>query len=198
MIYKNTYVYEKDLEVSNYEEVKDLIEEGLPFRVAGSDWIYKFEGEHKKGAFYAKAMNKQSVYARRNMLFKVVNVDDPEKKIFIGKEHEEFILKEVSSWVRDVNEKWKAYGGCDFKAYLRAIPLSMLSYADFLERVVETLDNSFATKLKYIRAVDSRERFKKMNEEAVKLVCDRVKENPEEIRKAPKQLSFFDMIDRSK
>ena len=182
----------------NFEKVKDKVEKGLPFRIVNEDWIYKIEANYSlpEGIYRTRRVHKQSVCSKQTRIYKIVAVDDPQRRILIGKEHEDLILKEVYAWAKDVNEKGKAYSGCDFMAYLRAIPLSILSSGDFLEKAVEEIERGFAAK--QLRGKETIAKFKKMNEDAISLICKRVEENPEKIRNAPKQITFFDMIDKCK
>ena len=186
------------IRVQNFEKAKEKIENGEPFRIANEDWIYKVESNASLpiGVYCIRRMHKQSVNSMFKFYCKFEEVDDPQKRILIGKDHEDVILKEVFNWSKDVNEKGKAYSGCDFKAYLRAIPISILSSGDFLEKAVEEIDRGFHSK--HVRGKVLTEKFEKMNDDAVSLICSRVEENPEKIRNAPKQITFFDIIDKCK
>ena len=188
------------LRVENFDEVKDKIEKGMPFRIANEDWIYKVEeySSLPNGVYCLRRMHKQSKHSLFKHFFTFIKVEEPERKILVGKEHEDLILKEVEAWAREVNEKGKAFSGCDFMAYMRAIPLSILSTGDFLEKVVDALDKGFEEKMKHVRGKEMVEKFDKMHEDAVALLCGRVEEDPKTIHNKPKQVTFFDFIDKKK
>ena len=84
-----------------------------------------------------------SVNTKYKYFYEFVKVNDPKAKIYIGKDLEDLICRELSMWAQNINVKLKAFSGRDFCSYLNAIPSEVFLKEGFKERMKNALKEGF-------------------------------------------------------
>ena len=158
LIYRGGY---RSMPAYNFEELKKAVESGEWFRTDAFDFYYKSVpynsnyGEVPENIVPLKRVCVTSINSYWSSFYKLEKSDNESTRVYAGKDLEDLICKELTSWAKNLNPlTMKAFGGRDFFCYLNAIPKEIILKEGFVKRMESALKKGFIVRAKTAKQTD--------------------------------------------
>lgn len=170
------------IKCSNFDELKEVLQNGECFRVSNMPWYFRAipfqapSGVNVENVAYLRRVCTTSVTTKFTSFYHIEKSDDSSLKVYKGKELEDLICDELNKWIKNLNPKTlKAFSGKSFVSYLNAIPQELLINENFAKKVKKTITNGCVKRVKSADSEEIIENFYTISESSKKIIDEQKK-----------------------